>query len=130
MSTHASIIVEFPDRGIYKSIYVHFDGYLSGVGHTLFKHYNSFEKAKELVELGDCSVLKSTVGASVFYNRDRNEDWEDVKPLIAEGLHEANKQQDYDYVFKEDAWWLVETKTEASYALTKLVKDVFEVFND
>ena len=44
-----------------KSIYVHWDGYPSGVGRVLLDHYDS-SKANHLVALGDLSNLGSVIG--------------------------------------------------------------------
>lgn len=70
-----------------KSIYVHWDGYLSGVGAMLLAHYDS-SKANHLVALGDASSLACNIeipegvehtfdtpakGITTFYGRDRGE---------------------------------------------------------
>ena len=39
MSTHATIWIK-NSNDTFTGIYCHFDGYLSGVGDTLLKHYN------------------------------------------------------------------------------------------
>jgi len=44
-----------------KSVYVHWDGYLSGVGATLLAHYDS-ARANHLVALGNISSLGSRIG--------------------------------------------------------------------
>ncbi|KTW11165.1 hypothetical protein NS53R_14165, partial [Mammaliicoccus sciuri] len=36
--------------GTYLGFYVHYDGYLEGVGHTLKHYYSSREKVKELID--------------------------------------------------------------------------------
>ena len=41
MSTRSYIGIELPDWKV-KSIYVHSDGYISGVGKTLVDNYNTF----------------------------------------------------------------------------------------
>lgn len=56
MSTRSNIIVHCLD-GKWRRVYCHFDGYLSGVGATLAKHYATRKKASALVEPGDISVL-------------------------------------------------------------------------
>ena len=40
-----------------RKIYCHFDGYLTHNGALLLDHYNSPEKVKELIDVGDISVL-------------------------------------------------------------------------
>ena len=56
MSTNSRIAV-VQKNGKVKSIYCHWDGYLSGVGQTLVDHYNDEKKANALVKLGDISCL-------------------------------------------------------------------------
>ena len=58
MSTRSNIGVKNGDKVDY--IYCHFDGYLEepGVGYNLFKNFNTMEKARELVGLGDLSSIQ------------------------------------------------------------------------
>lgn len=58
MSTRSRIGMEMPDGKI-KSIYSHWDGYPSGVGAILEKHYKDPKKIEELLDLGDISSLGS-----------------------------------------------------------------------
>jgi hypothetical protein len=94
MSTNAFIGIRENNSITY--IYNHSDGYVEYLGRMLLEHYNSEEKAKALVELGDVSVVKEKLapaegtvhsfdydkrqeGVSVFYGRDRGEEWEYIK---------------------------------------------------
>jgi len=78
-----------------KSVYCHWDGYLSNNGKILLENYNTPEKVENLINLGDMSSLHESIekpeghtfdtpieGHTVFYNRDRNENWNDVKPQV------------------------------------------------
>jgi hypothetical protein len=56
MSTNATITLK-NDDGSYDSIYVHYDGYLEHVGSVLKEHYNTLDKVKALIALGDLSSL-------------------------------------------------------------------------
>lgn len=56
MSTRSRVAIVNEDGSV-ESIYVHFDGYKEGVGAVLKKHYVNRKKIKELLELGDISVL-------------------------------------------------------------------------
>lgn len=47
--------------------YCHFDGYLEGVGVLLHKYYNTLEKVKELLDMGNLSGLESSIEKSHFY---------------------------------------------------------------
>lgn len=99
MATRSSIAVSH--NGVIKAIYCHWDGYLEGVGATLFEHYNS-PKANYLVAVGNVSSLKPNVeipegiehsfeapaeNITVFYGRDRGE-----------------KDQEWQVFRSEDEW--------------------------
>lgn len=116
MSTRSSICVK--TNGKFKTVYCHFDGYLSGVGKTLFENYGDQEKAESIVELGDLSSLNITVdcpeghsydsraaNCSVFYGRDRGEDGVEAKEFdtYAEAL--AFNQQEFNYIFEDGKWF-------------------------
>ena len=85
MGTRSRIGVMHGDKC--KSVYCHWDGYLSNNGRILLEHYDS-AKANHLVALGDISSLDRTVeipegvehtfddpvkGITSFYGRDRGE---------------------------------------------------------
>jgi hypothetical protein len=93
MSTRSRIAIKSNDE--IKSIYCHWDGYLSNNGKILLKHYSEVEKLEKLISLGDISALDvspETVeghsfdnkihGYTVAYHRDRGEAWANVKPLV------------------------------------------------
>lgn len=61
MSTRSNIAIVHPD-GTVQSIYVHSDGYPSGVGATLLNHYTDVAKVKELISLGGLSSLGEVIG--------------------------------------------------------------------
>lgn len=67
-----------------RSVYGHWDGYPDGVGATLAEHYTDISKIEKLLDRGDISSLRETVGhkhpfedsgsdMTTFYGRDRNE---------------------------------------------------------
>lgn len=56
MSTRSQITALCGD-GKWRSIYVHFDGYPTGVGKTLVKNYTDQDKVDKPVELGNLSEL-------------------------------------------------------------------------
>jgi hypothetical protein len=95
------------------AVYCHWDGYPSNMGPLLTKHYNTIEKVKELLALGDLSSLGSKVkpepgqehsfnkpapDVTVAYHRDRGE------PLRFSG----NQSEEYNYVFDGNQWYLKE----------------------
>jgi hypothetical protein len=117
MSTNASVHVKGTD-GQVRSIYVHWDGYLSHVGKLLRDSYDTQELADDLIHMGDCSSLEETLEDSTFYHRDRNEDWDDVQPNVSNDLQsslEANSQS-FDYYFEDGVWHLVADGTAVPFS--------------
>ncbi len=107
MSTRSRIAVANSD-GTYTSIYCHFDGHPSGVGRTLFEHWNSEGAARELLSLGDISALDSTLDGTVAYARDRGET--DVDAAVSLNLAElkyATRQCGGEYLYVFDKQWHV-----------------------
>ena len=107
MATRSRIAIENQD-GTVDSIYCHFDGYLSGVGKTLFNHYDE-EKLEKLIELGDISSLGDGTEDTIAYHRDRGEDfysasYSNVEELIEEGFSSG---VNYIYCLTKDGIWLV-----------------------
>jgi hypothetical protein len=52
MSTRSRIAIE-NQNGSVTSVYCHFDGYISGVGAVLQKHYTNRSKVEQLIALGE-----------------------------------------------------------------------------
>jgi hypothetical protein len=114
-----------------KSIYCHWDGYLSHNGKILQEHYDS-AKANHLVALGDLSSLRKDIGEKhsfsqfelraeevagfklltenmcTFYGRDRGE--KDAEFQVAHTFDEFLEQCDncaaeYYYINKDGVWY-------------------------
>jgi hypothetical protein len=91
MGTRSFIAQEMPN-GTYRSIYCHFDGYPSGVGAVLKRHYQDAAKVDALIALGDLSAIAEEIGEAhafdaghtehpdwcLAYGRDRGEDADDI----------------------------------------------------
>lgn len=120
MATRSTITAKFND-GKHRSIYVHFDGYIDGVGKTLLTHYTDQAKIEALVSLGGLSVLDAECanpdghsygspakGHSVAYHRDRGEDWESNQPstgdTAAEALENGPGEQEFNYAWDGQSW--------------------------
>lgn len=115
MSTHCGIAIK-TEKG-YDTIYVHSDGYPDYMWPMLTENYNSEELATKLVSLGDASFIDKKLeptedyhkfstpepNVSMFYHRDRNEDWEDVKPECY-NKKEIFNQFYYSYIWEGDSW--------------------------
>lgn len=120
MSTHCGIAVK-TEKG-YETIYCHNDGYDSYMYPMLTKNYNTEERARGLVALGDASSIQerlvpsidsghsfdnSEEGVCVFYHRDRGERWEDTKPYIYSTKSEflgTQGIQYYMYIWEDGQW--------------------------
>lgn len=119
MSTGAAVIVKLAD-GSYQGIYSYSDGY--GLLPFLKVMAPTQEQAEQLVALGDCSQIyacerikpigkhswdvreKRTV---IAYHRDRNEVWNDVKPIDGKtwlSVARRISHSGYAYVFEDGRW--------------------------
>jgi len=119
MSTRSRIAIE-NESGIVNSIYCHFDGYVDGVGITLFKHYDK-EKLQKLIELGDISSLGESTEDTVAYCRDRGEDLHSTSYLDVEGLFELGFGSSVEFVYclNRDGIWLVCEDTSSNVEILK-----------
>jgi len=117
MSTNSSIIVKYSDTE-FRSIYVHYDGYLEGVGMSLFKHYNSDELAKSVISLGNLSGLYESMecpkghtydtpvcGYSIAYGRDRGENKYQHDAKVSTNIFQW-MGQDYNYYWDGNDWYV------------------------
>jgi len=104
---------------VVKSVYCHYDGYLSCTGQILQQHYDSV-KTNALVARGDNSGIREELDEMSFY-ADRGED--NVSWQVAHSLEELIGQTnacsgEYYYVMKDGVWY-----AGAVYATTGLIKD-------
>jgi hypothetical protein len=91
VSTRSHISVKVGN--VYKTVYCHFDGYLSHVGRILLSLYNNQELAEKLINGGDISSLRET--QPMYY--------EDGSVYI-ESEQRPNLVEDYLYVFENGKW--------------------------
>lgn len=97
------------NRNTILAIYCHMDGYLSGVGHTLFHNYKSLDKVRQLMELGCISSLSDSLEDTISYIRDWEEHKDYNKPKMFHSIrefYEYGKQCscDYFYLFRGTKW--------------------------
>ena len=98
MGTRSRIGVMHGDKC--KSVYCHWDGYLSHNGVILQEHYDS-SKANHLVALGNISSLKATIGeAHPFSKFDIDKDDSDFDKLVA--LHEKAEAEGWTTFYARD----------------------------
>ena len=134
MGTRSTIALEYAD-GTVEQVYCHWDGYLEHNGQILLKHYSNPFILRDLIDLGDVSSLKPTIGTkhafshfelraeevaeykvltenmTTFYGRDRGEDGTSAKKFKDYEDYVANHQyEEYDYILRNDngvAVWFV-----------------------
>jgi hypothetical protein len=71
----------------------------------LNEYYNTEEKVRELISLGDMSALTETIDSSIFYKRDRGEILKIYKTSYADYTKEYF--EDYVYLFTPGQGWEV-----------------------
>ena len=104
-----------------KHSYVHYDGYVDGVGITLAHHYDKIDKVEELLSFGDMSCLEEKIhpsgihnfeisenGVTLFYGRDRGESNVDAQVTTMEEFESIKFTTciDYLYLFSESKWFV------------------------
>ena len=139
MATRSTIALEFAD-GTVQQVYCHWDGYLSNNGVLLRDHYTNPFILRDLIDLGDVSSLRPTVGIkhafsklevpmdgeaydklygdmTTFYGRDRGETGVGAKKFKDYADYVANHQyEEYEYILRAcggEAVWFVKCHDEA-----------------
>ena len=133
MATRSTIALEFAD-GTVQQVYCHWDGYLEYNGQILRDHYSDPFKLRELIDLGDISSLRPTIGTkhafsrlevpmddeaydklygdmTTFYGRDRGETGTGAKSFKDYADYIENHQyEEYEYILRNvegKAVWFV-----------------------
>ena len=118
MATRSTIALEYAD-GTIGQVYCHWDGYLSNNGQILFEHYQDPFKLRDLMDLGDVSVLHANIGEKhdfneryedgcTFYGRDRGETGVEAKNFRDFDHYLREHQwEEYEYILRKDGNWYV-----------------------
>jgi hypothetical protein len=153
MGTRSLIAVVHGDN--YKTVYCHWDGYLSHNGRILQERYDS-PKANNLVALGNISSLQPNIGEkhpfskfdtdmpdqefeekygnmTTFYGRDREEKGQEFithtsKESLIENFNES--WCEFAYIMKDDTWYVMFQGDSNFYLLSEELakeKDTVEV---
>lgn len=114
MATRSSISIRNPD-GTYTGIYCHRAGSLEHNGEILLKHYRDEAKIRELMNLGDLSLLGPEIGNKhdfndhvpnecTAYGRDRGDkDYGCItRATLIELLNALGNE--YNYVWEDGKW--------------------------
>jgi hypothetical protein len=119
MATRSTIALEFADDTV-GQVYCHWDGYLSHNGTILSENYSDPFKLRDLIDLGDLSVLAPEIGTKhdfearvegvcTFYGRDRDESDTQAKYFDNFEDYAANHQtEEYEYILRKDGQWYVD----------------------
>lgn len=111
MGTRSRIGIQLKDDSIL-SVYCHWDGYPEFNGVKLIEHFNSYDKASELIDGGDISALWTNVGwnnetldnLGPLYYSSRGED---LAPRLDSDLCEylsPDGSEEYHYLFTNGQW--------------------------
>tara|TARA_R110000868_G_C10416295_1_gene722857 strand:- start:63 stop:473 length:411 start_codon:yes stop_codon:yes gene_type:complete len=115
MGTRSRIGLELSDGSIL-SVYHHWDGYPSWLGRILKTHYNSYEKAENLIDGGDMSSCwtneqwsndlldrnREKYGANYYSYRG-----EDCPPRLDKNLNEyVGDGEEYAYLYTLNGEWV------------------------
>jgi len=114
MATRSRIGLQLADGSIL-SIYSHWDGYPEFNGVKLVEHFNSYEKAAELIDGGDISCLWTnsgwnnetlpTTGPQYYSSRG-----DVTEPRLDETLDEyLGNGEEYAYLFANGEWVCYDT---------------------
>ena len=100
MSTRGRIGIELSDGSIL-SAYHHWDSYTSWLGRILQTHYNSYEKASELIDGGDMSTCWNENNEPEYYSARG----EDCPPRLDAtfGKYLGNNEE-FAYLFANGKW--------------------------
>jgi len=142
MATRSTIALEYAD-GTIGQVYCHWDGYLEHNGVLLSKHYSNPFILRDLIDLGDVSSLKPTIGTkhafshfdtemkqeeyetlygnmTTFYARDRGETGTDSKTFIDFQDYMVRFQhEEYAYILRKDGQWYVKQHSNEFELLTE-----------
>ncbi len=124
MGTRSTIALEYAD-GTVEQVYCHWDGYLEHNGKILQEHYSNPFILRDLIDLGDLSSLRPTIGIKhafsqfelpadeveafkaltedmcTFYGRDRGETGTSAKKFASFEDYMLNHQyEEYDYILR------------------------------
>ena len=114
MSTRARIGILLPDDSIL-SVYHHWDGYPEWLGVTLKEHFNTYEKASELIDGGNMGCCYSDnqydEEKQEFVKNDPKPEYyggDDEKPRLSRNFtqfaFDSKSGEEFLYLFSENEW--------------------------
>lgn len=153
MATRSTIALEFAD-GTIGQVYAHWDGYLSHNGKILFENYSNPFVLRDLIDLGDISSLKTTIGTkhpfsmyeanmtqdefanlyrdmTTFYGRDRGEVYTKARYFNNyEHFLVDGQREEYDYILRnvdgKATWFVSDHGGDFQLLARALIEDILE----
>lgn len=107
MGTHAMIGIWNPEDGSVEATYVHYDGYVAGVGTTLITFYNTDTSATAVATTGYLSSLSDDLEVSIEESVHKNQPtvpYESVTQFMNNGYDYAGAE--YLYLWDGAAWFV------------------------
>lgn len=129
MATRASIAILEADGKVH-CIYSHWDGYLDGLGATLHESYTTPEKVRELLAMGDASVVGCTVKDCEFYSRDRGEDLNPPREYNSPQEWIDSEGQSYNYLFRDGGWMVTHSNANSFATIPAMLAKEMEEANE
>jgi hypothetical protein len=153
MATRSTIALEFAD-GTIGQVYCHWDGYLAHNGQMLQENYSNPFILRDLIDLGDLSSLRPTIGTkhpfsqfdngmsteefyalyrdmTTFYGRDRGETntgaryFNDYEQFLVDG-----QREEYDYILRnvngKPTWFVSDHGGDFQSLAGALIEDILE----
>ena len=115
MGTSAMIGIYNQKDGSVTASYCHYDGYVDGVGRTLFDHYNTMYDAEIVAKGGYISSLENDyfVSRKQAVHADPAIAYNSVKVFLTGGIDYAGA--DYLYLFDGSAWFFTSTSNKLGF---------------
>lgn len=112
MSTRSLIAIKELGKEEIKVIYCHHDGYFECVGAILLEYYNTPDKVRELIKLGNLSSLEETLAATKAYMRDYGETEQEATKMINSDafFNDDDVFHEYRYLYdvEKETWFAAE----------------------
>ncbi len=97
MATRSRVGIANNTDNTIDSIYIHWDGYIAGVGNYLLYNLTNEEDIREYISEGDRSSI------DVSYKECRNED---VPSINHPTKYWPDSGQEFEYYFEENTWYV------------------------
>jgi hypothetical protein len=122
MGTHAMIGIWDAETGEVSASYVHYDGYVEGVGAELVANYNDAERASLVATGGYLSSLSADYAESraAAVHSDKAVSFLDVEDFLAEGFDYAGAE--YIYLWDGAAWFVAMNTLDGTKRCLKKLK--------